>query len=118
MTKVKSIFSKHDIYIPIYDVTIRVVIDQWHAANLMYELGLSHQDMEALAWTVFDVDDQVISAYLLLKSEHFSAWSHELIHIISYICRTTGMKWDPRNDESIAYLSEYISNEIQKLKPK
>lgn len=97
------------IEIPIYDMQLTVVLDDWDKANDRFKLTLEQSTIiESDGLTIHDSSD----IYLLLKSEYKSCIFHELYHVISAVCVHTEMKPDPNNDEALAYLQEYLGKQI------
>lgn len=98
------------IELPIYDLDIVIVINDWQEANKKFNLQLTEEDYEAVAWTIYEVNDHEI--YMLLKDNQFKYITHELFHVISAICKMRGIIMEPENDEPLAYLQGYIAEKI------
>ncbi len=86
--------------IPIYDLKLIVVIDD-------------------CAWTIYDepfVPDNII--YLLLRSGEmdYGTIVHELMHVISGVCKLRGLEMDHENDESLAYLQGWAGDKVFKAR--
>jgi len=99
------------IEIPIYEMTICLVLDDWQAANGAFNLGLTDEDLEGQGWTLIDEKSDHF-VYVLLKSKYKSCLFHELFHVMSAIIKHTGIKPDPDNDEALAHLQEFVGKQI------
>jgi hypothetical protein len=100
--------------LPIYPMDIVVIIDKdFREANKKYKLGFTEKELTyTCAWTVDCEENQTV--YVLLGTEDltYDTVSHELVHVLSAVCKMKGMKYDIHNDESMAYLAGYIGQRI------
>lgn len=107
--------------IPVYYVDVIIVIyDDFLAVDKKYKLKLKEafapedaNDCHAVTHLHPDYVDKN-EIYVLFKPQHLNidTFSHELIHVIGYICSTRGIFMDCDNDEPMAYLQGYISGEL------
>lgn len=109
------------IELPIYNLDIIVIINDWQEANRKFKLQFREEDYEVCAWTIYDepyIDNNEI--FLLLRQPYLDNETilHELIHVISGICNRRGIVMDPTNDEPLAYLQGYIGNKILEFRDK
>lgn len=95
--------------IPIYNIKTRVFI-----ATSIKEI------YEAKGWEGGDdfdagvfYDDESVSMDLVLPPDcPPDIVVHEVIHMVTTLCKFVEMRIDPENDESIAYLAQYIFKEV------
>lgn len=100
--------------LPIYSIEITYIYNDWELHNKRYVLGLTEKDMKAVALTVLDDDDSVGKIYVLLREGYldYNTISHELLHILTYVCKLRDIKLDADNDEPLAYLQGHIASEL------
>lgn len=92
--------KKHRIYIPIFDHYIHLyLVDKIEECSAYVDVS---QENKSLA-VVFQ-ETQI----------HPDLIVHEVVHLVNRIFHFKGVKLDAENDETQAYLTEYIFNEIYK----
>lgn len=102
------------ITIPIFELQIIAVLDGWQEANTYFGFGMKPEEFDHQGLTMVDGDQDSI-IYILLKSEHKSVLFHELYHVMSRICDHTGIIPDPKNDEALAHMQEFVGSELAKF---
>ncbi len=101
--------------LPIYEMKIMLIIDGWEEANLKYGIGIDPEEIEEGAIEGYaELGDDKATIYILLRNEYltYNTISHEIFHAIMFVCKATGIKADPDNDESLAYLNGHISEKV------
>lgn len=108
------------IEIPLYYLDVVVIIDDWEQANKKFKLDIKESEYNADALTIEDDNTSLNEVYLLLKSNYLDYWTiiHELMHLVSAICKLKGIKMDPKNDEPLAYMQAFLGQEILKFRDK
>lgn len=110
------------IELPIYELDIVCLIEQdWENSNRKHKLNLDNDCLSAHAvTTLLPYTKQRHEIYLLLKPNYldYNTLGHELHHLINYICIAKGIQPDAENDESLAYLSGYLSQQIFEFRDK
>jgi len=92
---------KNRIYVPIYD----------HYFHLFIVDEIPKEDGQAYVYTT---EGKVIYVTFQQTNLHPALIIHEVVHIVNRIFEFKGVKLDTSNDETQAYLTEYIFNEIWK----
>lgn len=101
--------KKFKIYIPIYDHYIHIFI----VDEISKEDGMAY---------VCETEEKVV--YATFQRDKLYPWllAHEVVHLVSIIFKFKGVKLDANNDESQAYLTEFIFHktwlEFEKFKEK
>lgn len=97
-----KVIKRHRIYVPIYD----------HYVHLFLVDEIPKQDGSAYVLTY--EDSNAISVTFQENKLEPTIIVHEVVHIVNRIFAFKGVELDLNNDESQAYLTEYIFNEIHK----
>jgi len=110
------------IEIPVYYIDLVVVIHRdFNEVDRKFKLELKER------WAPEDPNDSdaithqhpinLNEIYVIFSPEYLgiNAFSHELMHVIGYICSVRGITPDCENDEPLAYLQGYISEELAKI---
>ena len=92
---------KNRIYVPIYD----------HYFHLFIVAQIHIENVQAYGCRT---EGKVIYVTFHQPNLYPALITHELVHIVNRIFEFKGVKLDTRNDETQAYLTEYIFNEIWK----
>ncbi|MDM1299931.1 hypothetical protein HXZ94_15655 [Empedobacter falsenii] len=92
---------KNRIYVPVLD----------HYFHLFIVDEIPKEDGQAYVCTT---DENVIYVTFQEKNLHPALITHEAVHIVNRIFEFKGVKLDTSNDETQAYLTEFIFNEIWK----
>ena len=92
--------KKHRIYIPIYDHYIHL--------SVVDDIG------NCSAYVDIYKEEKVLHVVLQKDKITPSLIVHETVHLVNAIFNFKGVKLDTENDESQAYLTEFIFNEISK----
>ena len=106
------------INLPIYDLDIVVVINDWLIANKRFRLGMDEAKlMNATAWSIEDFMDTRDEIYLLFddKNLDYSIIIHEIFHVVLEICNAKDIVVDFKNQEPVTYLAGYIGEEVFKI---
>lgn len=107
--------------IPVYYIDVILAIhDDFNQIDQKYKLKLKEtwieedpNDSHAITYMHPEYHDKV-EIYVMLKPKwlDIDTLSHEVAHIISFICSTKGIIIDPDNDEPLAYLQGYVSRKL------
>ncbi len=104
------------IEIPIYDMDVIICIHQKHDDVIKkFKLDLDPRDYDdARAFSFADTKSGQLEIFFWLSDANVDSNTifHEFIHVISYFCQHRDTKYDPKNDEPIAYLGGYIGERI------
>lgn len=92
--------KKHRIYIPIFDHYIH--------------LYLVDEITECDAYVDTDIDNRTICVVFQQSKLNYELIVHEVVHVLNRLFTFKGVKLDNENDETQAYLTEYIFKEITK----
>ena len=100
------------IKIPIYFGKLVIIFtDNLDEVVDKYKLILKGNEYDAFVW-----EDSIKDEFLVaIKNNKFSVIAHEAVHLVNYIFRKRGVILDTNNDESQAYLTGFIVNEIDKF---
>lgn len=109
------------IELPIYDIEIVIIINNWEEASKKFKLKFTEEEYEAEAWTIYNapyLSDSEI--FMLFKDDSldYNTMIHELTHCISGICKLRGIGLDIENDEPIAYLQGYVGQKLFEFRDK
>ncbi|MDM1547390.1 hypothetical protein HX096_05885 [Empedobacter falsenii] len=92
---------KNRIYVPILD----------HYFHLFIVDEIPKEDGQAYVCTT---DEKVIYVTFQETNLHPALIAHEVVHIVNRIFEFKGVRLDTSNDESQAYFTEFVFNEIWK----
>lgn len=109
------------IELPIYNLDIVILIDNWEEANKKFKLGLDEDWYLSHAITMtHPVYTDKYEIFLLLRKPYldYNTVLHELHHVLNMFCNCKGIIPDPENDEALAYLQGYIGEKILKFRDK
>lgn len=109
------------IKVPIYNDKVAIVFSNDKDTVQKYikpDLG------ELYAYTVFGNLGEHKCTFLILNFDYdfckitHGVIAHECLHVVSEILSSSGVKFDPDNEEPFTYLLEYITNEVYKYMSK
>jgi hypothetical protein len=103
------------INLPIYDLDIVVIINDWVEANKRLKLGIEDDDlMNAQAWSIENFVDTRGELYLLYRDGFLDNGTliHEIVHCVLEICDNRGIVVDFQNQEPVTYLAGYIGEQV------
>lgn len=90
---------KFDIKIPLYNQTITVSDDMPDKYKSDYAAGFEYETQTLYYQAEVFTPDRI---------------AHECVHIANWICERVGIALEYRNDESLAYLVQYLFANISK----
>ncbi len=101
----KKMPAHYHIFNDVYDFNVRLFIGQVDKMNdYLPELNIT-KATDGKTW--WNPDTGSLSVWIQKKGD-FDVLAHELIHVISALLETRGIKFDPDNDEPIAYLMTWL----------
>ncbi len=105
------------IEVPIYclDIVVSVVSD-FEEINTKFKLDLEPQE-GAKAFCFASDHIGKLEIYLGFHPDYLDHDTilHELVHVIAYLCKHRDIKFDPDNDEPIAYFFGYVGERILQI---
>lgn len=116
---------KANFYIPIYDVTVDVIVlgkpKKLNKINnvLLDYLGLPEEEEFAASarfYPGYSEDGKCICTMVFDKHQlSVGLLVHEITHLVCYIGKLRDFKLDDSSEECFAYLFEYIMDELYKI---
>ena len=104
--------KKKTIEIPIYRAKLTIVYDK----DLSY-IEKKYKTASLLNYGAVTLKDENEFKHYVVAFECYdnSLIAHEIVHIINYLYLDIGIELDTHNDESQAYLTGWLFNEIEKF---
>jgi len=97
--------------IPIYFGKLTILLtDDWMELDILYKIKVDNNLYDAVVFEIKDNDEYIVA----IKKVEWSIIAHEVVHIVNAIFLNCGIELDRRNDEPQAYLTGWITNEIDK----
>ena len=115
----KKYLHKKEIEIPIYRGNL--VIIGSNSVKKINKILPDYEKEEPYAhawyqnWNGFQGYIVILNFHHSTSKIHHGTITHEAIHICSYLAEDRGILLDTNNDEPIAYLAQWVSDEIYKF---
>lgn len=121
MKKKKTVGLVENIKIPLYRITINVLIaeDCDKAVNMSKIITKDYirkYDWKSMNGAFIGLEDENIYAIVLSKNCGIETISHECFHATMCVLGVTGIKFCDKSEECFAYVIGYLTNEVYKLK--
>jgi len=101
-----------EVKIPIYyGKLIIVVTKNLEELNPFYNTKIDDSLYDAVCFEIIDKDEYIIA----IKKVEWSIIAHEVVHIVNAIFLKCGIELDRHNDEPQAYLTGWVTGEIDKF---
>lgn len=101
-----------EITIPIYfGKLIIITTDDFSEVNELYNTKIDNNLYSAVVFEVKDKDEYIVA----IKIIKWSIIAHEVVHLVNSIFLSCGIELDRHNDEPQAYLTGWITNEIDQF---
>lgn len=114
----KKYFNTTSITIPIYGGKLVIIFTS--DAIAVKKIIPSFEDEEVFAHAVYENWKGYEGYIMVLNFEHNKAITHgviwhEIFHTVNFIAQTRGIDLDVENDEPLAYLGMWITDEVYKF---
>jgi hypothetical protein len=98
--------------IPIYFGYLKIIItESYDQISKKYEMDIDDETYSGVFFYVKENDEYVIA----IREVNWSVIAHEIVHCVNEIFINRGIQLDRHNDEPQAYLTGWITNQVDKF---